>query len=126
MTEEDAHASGRAPSVSARPPLDGPTLGSELRGARFGYRWADELGGYLRLERHELGWLFDLCPPDVLPSAPDRRRPSFLCWWELDDLEVVMETARRAIAGSALPVRVKRRILFVADDDGELVDGPIR
>lgn len=106
----------------------GRSLGNELRGARLGYRWLDELRVYLRISDtlDGNGFRCELAPPGQIPSTRGPARdPSFRCWWEtpddVDDVRPALaELLRRTIAGDLPAPKLRNYLVLEYDDDGTL------
>lgn len=103
---------------------DGRTLGSELRGARLGFRWCDPAGCYLRVAPRPGAWMFELSDAGHLPGRGRRGDETFMEWWDLepDGLELVGGTA--ALLGDGLEGFGGFRAVLVDDDGKVLPDRP--
>ncbi len=104
------------------------TLGSELRGARLGYRWLQDPGVYVRISDtlDDAGFRLDLAPAGQIPSP--KRGPStgdaYRCWWEnqggTDIRPELSALIRRVLSGNLPTPRIRTRIVLDFDDDGTL------
>lgn len=100
------------------------TLGSELRGARLGYRWLDDPGVYVRISDLDNGFRLHLAPADGIPNP--RRGPhdnAYRCWWETKDRDIrpeLTELIRHSILGDLPRARLRSFVELDFDDDGTL------
>ena len=101
----------------SRPLHRGGTLGENLRAARLGFAWADDLDAWLRIA--DAGDLFRI---DIVTDRADLPREAIAkrCWWEGDDggASIAADIAK------VMPAVVYDGVAcsFLINDDGELVE----
>lgn len=102
-----------------------PKFGTYIKGARLIYKWSNRLGSFMRMSPLNFGTRIELEPYDTdfceSKHSKKDKSPHFI-WWQDENEDYDPDTMIDLIPCLRMVKRIKRRVVFDVDDNGEIIN----